>query len=102
MAAKLPHAQSEPDSKPALDRDAPQEKGVSRRFVVRIERRACRLLDTADNLKGSCKALIDQLRYAGLIPDDGPESPVEIEITQTKATKKAAQGTWVAVTEIDS
>ena len=59
---------------------------------MRITRQATRLLD-ADNLAGGCKPLIDQLRYAGLIPDDSPEQ-VEITFTQTKV-KKGQEGTLV-------
>lgn len=59
---------------------------------MRITRKASRLLD-ADNLAGGCKPLIDQVRYAGLIPDDSPDK-VEISFTQEKV-KKGQEGTLI-------
>lgn len=47
----------------------------------------------ADNFAGGCKPLIDQVRYAGLIPDDSPDK-VEITFTQEKV-KKGQEGTLI-------
>jgi len=76
--------------------DTPQlgkEKGQER-IILRIVRKAPRLLD-ADNFAGGCKPLIDQVRYAGLIPDDSPDK-VEIVFVQEKV-KKGEEGTLIEI-----
>lgn len=72
------------------ERKAPSQS----RVALRITRRGSKLLD-CDNLAGGCKPLIDQLRYAGLIPNDDPAS-VEITFLQEKATKEN-QGTLIEI-----
>jgi hypothetical protein len=66
------------------------------RTRLRIERKSVRLLD-ADNFAGGCKPLIDQLRYAKLIPDDDPES-VEILFVQSKVKTKKEEMTQIEIT----
>lgn len=66
-------------------------------IVVRIERRGIRLLDK-DNLMGGTKAIVDALRYAGLIPDDNPEA-IDLIITQKKVKKKDT-GTLIELTRL--
>lgn len=83
---RLPNTELESAAGATLD-GSPQGEGKGPgRIVVRITRRAARPLD-ADNYAGGCKPLIDQLRYAALIPDDDPES-VEIVFRQERVKKK--------------
>lgn len=93
-AARLPDAEPQRPARPALDGAPERKEGGAGRVALRITRRAARPLD-ADNYAGGCKPLIDQLRYAGLIPDDDPAS-VEITFRQEKA-KKAHQGTLIEI-----
>lgn len=73
-----------------------QGKGESgRRITISISRRSTRTLDV-DNFAGGCKPLIDQLRYAQLIPDDDPAS-VEIIFTQEKVAHQNQQGTSLKI-----
>ena len=72
-AARAPDAIAQPNRAQALDRRPPVQGRCQGRVVVRITRVAPRLLDP-DNLAGGCKFLIDELRAAGLIPNDDPAS----------------------------
>ncbi len=56
------------------------EEGMRPEYIVRIRSARVRLLDS-DNLY--VKDLVDQLRYAELIPEDTPDI-LEIEVTQAK------------------
>lgn len=94
--AGIPHAQPQPAPRPALDDPPKGESPRSPRTRLRIERKSIRLLD-ADNYAGGCKPLIDQLRYAKLIPDDDPES-VEILFVQSKVKTKAEEMTHIEIT----
>jgi hypothetical protein len=94
---KLPDPITEPAARKTLVRAGSGKEKGSSRIVVRITRVSSRPLD-ADNYAGGCKPLIDQLRYAKLIPDDDPASveliflqrvepkgnSVEVEIFQEK------------------
>lgn len=84
--ARLPDPKPQPAIRQTLDCQPPRKAERTGRVVVRITRHACRLLD-ADNFAGGCKPLIDQLRYAALIPDDDPES-VELQFRQEKVGKR--------------
>jgi len=67
-----------------------REKGGRARVAVCVTRRSTRSLDP-DNLVGSVKALLDCLRYAGIIGDDSSE---EIELTvlqENVKTRKEAE-----------
>ena len=66
-------------------------------YTLAITRYSTKTLDV-DNLAGGCKPLIDQIRYAKLIPDDNPES-VEITFTQVKVRTQADQRTEVTITK---
>lgn len=66
-------------------------------YTLAITRYSTKTLDV-DNLAGGCKPLIDQIRYAHLIPDDNPES-VEITFTQVKVKTQAEQRTEVRITQ---
>ena len=96
----LPHAKPQPVARPALDGPARREETRQNRITLCITRHATKLLD-ADNFAGGCKPLIDQLRYAKLIPDDDPET-VEILFRQTKVKTKAEERTEVEIRQGDS
>jgi hypothetical protein len=70
------------------------EEGMRAEYVVSIRSRRVRLLDP-DNLY--VKDIIDQLRYARLIPEDTPEV-VEIEITQEKVSSYKEEETIITLT----
>jgi len=78
----------------ALGEIAWRSRQSPNRPYVRIVRCGNRLLDP-DNLAGSCKALVDQLRYAGLIPDDS-EKACQIEYNQLQV-KKSQITTYVRI-----
>lgn len=98
LAPRLRNPEPEQDAKLlplGADKD---EEGGTRRFRVRIERRGAKLLD-ADNLAGSCKWLVDALRYRGYIPDDSPEC-ITLEIAQVKTPRKENRGTLITIEPI--
>jgi hypothetical protein len=80
-----------------LDCQPPRKTTRTGRVTLRITRHACRLLD-ADNFAGGCKPLIDQIRYAALIPDDDPAS-VELQFCQEKVGKKTLEMTTIEITQ---
>jgi hypothetical protein len=94
VVGRISHTVSKPNPWPALDAAQQGEEKGQERIVLRIVRKSTRLLD-ADNLAGGCKPLIDQVRYAGLIPDDSPDK-VEITFTQQKV-KKGEEGMMVEI-----
>jgi hypothetical protein len=71
-----------------------KEKGRSRAIVC-ITRRSCNVLDL-DNFAGGCKPLIDQLRYAKLIPNDDPQS-VELQFVQEKVKTRLEEETIIDI-----
>lgn len=95
MAARTPHPKPEHAQRQALEPLPPPQKESRPRAHLRIERRACRLLD-ADNFAGGCKALIDCLRTAELIQDDDLQS-LETTFIQTRVTTKAEEGTALEI-----
>ena len=79
--------------RPALGgADAGTEKG-STRAVVRIRSWRTKLLDK-DNLYRGCKALLDSLRYACLIPGDS-ESEIDYEARQIKVAHRWEEKTVI-------
>jgi hypothetical protein len=84
--ARLPDTESQPDTGQTLVGPLPRETARQGRITVRITRHSSRLLDI-DNFAGGCKPLIDQLRYAKLIPDDDPAS-VDLQFAQEKVAQK--------------
>jgi hypothetical protein len=66
-------------------------------YTLALTRYSTKTLDV-DNLAGGCKPLIDQIRYAHLIPDDNPES-VNITFSQVKVKTQAEQRTEVRITK---
>lgn len=95
MATRASHAVTQRAHRHALDRLSQAQKTSSQRTHLRIERRAVRLLD-ADNFAGGCKALIDCLRQASLIPDDDPAS-LEVTFTQTRVPHRREEGTQIEI-----
>lgn len=94
VVGRISHAITQHFARPTLDRLKPRKEKGEERITLRITRSSTRLLD-ADNFAGGCKPVIDQLRYAGLIPDDSPEK-VEITFTQKKV-KKGEEGTLIEI-----
>jgi len=88
---KLPHPVIKPPARQTLERARPGKEAGGSRLICRITRYAPRPLD-ADNFAGGCKPLIDQLRYAGIIPNDDPAS-VELQFRQETVTGKG----WTSV-----
>lgn len=93
MAARTPHPVAEPPQRQALEPLPEKQAGDGPRAHLRIERRACRLLDL-DNFAGGCKALIDCLKEAGFLADDDPGS-VEITFAQVRVRTRKEEGTAI-------
>jgi hypothetical protein len=93
---KIPNPKPEPALGEALQSNSKAQKGSKKRITLRITRYSTRLLDE-DNLAGS-KLLTDQLRYAGIIPSDDPES-LKIINDQVKVKHKTEERTEIRVTE---
>lgn len=91
----LSDAECEQGVRPAFLGSLAIQTGSSPRIIVRIRRYATHLLDR-DNLYGGCKALIDRLREAKLIPDDD-EASIQLEVSQEKVSSKKAQGTLLEI-----
>lgn len=73
------------------------QKGSRTRLALRITRYATRLLDE-DNLAGA-KLLVDQMRYAGILPDDDPGS-TKIILDQIKVSKKTEERTEISIKQL--
>lgn len=69
------------------------EEGMWAEYSIRIRSLRVRLLDP-DNLY--VKDLIDQIRYARLIPEDTPQV-VEIDITQKKVSSYKEEKTQIKI-----
>jgi len=94
--ARIPDPKPQPAIRQTLDCQPPRKATRTGRVTLRITRHARRLLD-ADNFAGGCKPLIDQIRYAALIPDDDPAS-VELQFRQEKVAKKHLEMTTIEIT----
>jgi hypothetical protein len=94
VVGRISHSISQRPARAALDNPQLGKEKGQERIVLRIVRKSPRLLD-ADNFAGGCKPLIDQVRYAGLIPDDSPDK-VEIVFVQEKV-KKGEEGTLIEI-----
>jgi hypothetical protein len=92
-APKLPLVKVPKTKEPSKDCTAK----CNPQYTLSITRYSTKTLDV-DNLAGGCKPLIDQIRYAHLIPDDNPES-VEITFSQVKVKTQAEQRTEVTITK---
>jgi hypothetical protein len=80
---------------PALEQDDGGKAKSTARPLVRITRRSRRMLDR-DNLWGSAKIIIDQLRASEIIHDDDEES-IRLEVAQTKVKTAKEIGTVVEI-----
>ena len=96
MATRAPHSQLKSPERQALEHLPEKQAGDGPRAHLRIERRACRLLDL-DNFAGGCKALVDCLKEAGFLADDDPGS-VEITFAQVKVRTRKEEGTSIHLT----
>lgn len=100
MASELSPGVAESNSaSPLASSPQRKEKGMVRP-IVRIIRCSTRLLDE-DNLWGSVKPLLDQLRSAHLIPGDDPAS-IELKVEQTRVKHRNQQGTGIEITYHDA
>jgi hypothetical protein len=95
QSRKLPDPVPQHSAQQALVALAQGKGKGGKRITISINRRSTRTLDL-DNFAGGCKPLIDQLRYAQLIPDDDPAS-VEIIFTQEKVPHQNKQGTSLKI-----
>lgn len=95
---------TEPQQDPAskldgvLQRKEKSAERIANRVILRITGFLSRPYDP-DNFAGGCKAVIDQLRYAGLIKNDSPEH-IRLEVEQVKVKTKAEQKTVIEIYEI--
>lgn len=69
------------------------EEGMRAEYTISIRSRRVNLLDP-DNLY--VKDVIDQVRYAGIIPEDTPEV-IEIDITQEKVSHYKQEETIIEI-----
>lgn len=72
----------------------PAQEAVEGRIIVRITVRKCGVLQDSDNCM--VKPAVDQLRYAGIIPEDSP-GVIKLEVDQVRVKTKAEQGTEIEV-----
>jgi hypothetical protein len=79
------------------ERETSHPESIPRR-VVRITSYRRRLLDF-DNLAGGCKYFLDSCKYAGLIPDDGPEC-ITLEVSQVRVKTKAEERTELEIIKL--
>ena len=76
---------------------SPQAQKTSRyRISLLIERCSTRLQDF-DNFVGGTKTLTDQLRYAGIIPDDDPAS-ITAKYNQQKCCRIESEKVTIQIT----
>ncbi|MDE1170897.1 MAG: hypothetical protein PW734_06790 [Verrucomicrobium sp.] len=95
LAAPIPDAKPQPHAGPALAAPAQDEKRRGPRLVVRVTRRARRLLDV-DNGSGGCKPLLDAIRYRGLIRDDNPHE-IDFQFRQERVGTRSEEGTLIEI-----
>jgi hypothetical protein len=89
-------AQLERDPGDGTVGEVPVQKGLGRRFLVRVKSYRCRLLDE-DNM---CeKYHVDLCRYAGALPSDAPGT-AKIEVTQEKVGPKEQERVEIEIFEI--
>ncbi len=94
VAAGVHHPIVEPRSERHPSGPHCPKDGSGPRLVLRVVRRACRLVD-ADNL-GGAKFVVDAIRRAGLVPDDSPET-IELLLTQEKVATRDEEGTLIEI-----
>ncbi len=92
---KLPNSISQPTARETLVAPTQRKEKGRARIIVCITRRSCHVLDL-DNFAGGCKPLIDQLRYAQLIPNDDPQS-IELQFVQEKVKTRLEEETIIDI-----
>jgi hypothetical protein len=80
----------------SLDNGVPGKTRGGTRPHVSIVRCSTRKLEKYDNLAGSCKALLDCLRYSGLIADDTEEA-ITCDISQEKVVSRKDHKTKLVI-----
>lgn len=96
MATGLHSGEPKQNSVQAVVCGLQTEEKNSQRTIVSITRYAFQLLDL-DNLWGSVKPLVDQLRYSGLIRDDSQEE-INLEVAQVQVRRIKEVGTKIEIT----
>jgi len=93
-APRLLDSKPKPTPRKTLQNTDKAQKGSRKRITLRITRYSTKLLDE-DNLAGA-KLLIDQLRYAGVIPNDDPGS-TKIILDQIKVSHQNEAKTEIEI-----
>jgi hypothetical protein len=88
-------AASKPECLPdqALELVHPSQKDVGKRIIVRI---TCRRVHLQDPDNGLFKPLVDQIRYAKLIPEDD-HGTIKLETEQIRVGTRKEEGTEVEI-----
>ena len=94
LVAGIPDAEPQCLTSRSLPSANQDEAGGHASISLVITLHRSRLLD-ADNAAGSCKPIIDALRYARIIPEDNPQA-IKLEVRQVKTTKDG-QGTELEI-----
>jgi hypothetical protein len=94
---RVSDAKPKPVVRKTLQNTNKAQERSKKRISLRITRYATRLLDE-DNLAGA-KLAIDQLRYAGIIPNDDPGS-TKIILDQIKVKNKTEERTEIEIKEL--
>ena len=93
---KLPDPITQHDPLKPLVKSPQAQKTSSYRISLLIERCSTKLQDF-DNFVGGTKPLTDQLRYAGIIPDDNPAS-ITAKYNQQKCNRSASEKVTIQIT----
>ncbi len=80
----------------ALEGSVSGKAGSRARPHVSVVRCSTRKLEKYDNLPGSCKAILDCLRYSKLITDDTEEA-ITLDVSQTKAANRKDHKTLITI-----
>jgi hypothetical protein len=91
---RVSNPKPKPVARKALPNTDKAQERSKERIVLRVTRYATRLLDE-DNL-ARAKLLVDQLRYAGIIPNDDPQC-LKIILDQIKVKHKTEERTEVEI-----
>jgi hypothetical protein len=94
---RVSNSKPKPVARKAFPNPNKAQERSEKRISLRITRHATRLLDE-DNLAGA-KLAIDQLRYAGIIPNDDPGS-TKIILDQIKVKNKTEERTEIEIKEL--
>jgi hypothetical protein len=94
---RVSNPKPEPVVRKAFSNPNKSQERSEKRISLRITRYATRLLDE-DNLAGA-KLAIDQLRYAGIIPNDDPGS-TKIILDQIKVKNKTEERTEIEIKKL--